>query len=305
MLATHTPRPFALRAHRASAAIALLALCAWGGAARAQQQPAPEPPVVPQAQQQPVPEPPVVPQEVTELPYLPLVNPATTCIQPAPMVRWQDYQGPFAKVVGIFGRELERTSARPPLSAHYMLGARLCTFSVKDKFFLFVRSSTAPVTFLAAGFYAGISQAENNDPSFGQGMQGYGKRYGAALADQASWRFFKSFAYPSLFSEDPRYYRLGRGTTGERLLHALGHSVIAYRVDGSRMFNCSEWFGTTSAVVLSNTYHPGNRRGFDPAAEAVGESVASDVGFDELREFWPEIAHKFKLPFRGSNEPAD
>ena len=64
------------------------------------------------------------------------------------------------------------------------------------------------------------------------------------------------------------------------------------------MFNFSEWLGTTSAVVLSNVYHPGNKRGIEPAAEGVGYSVAWDVGFDVLREFWPEIAKKFRLPFR-------
>jgi hypothetical protein len=69
------------------------------------------------------------------------------------------------------------------------------------------------------------------------------------------------------------------------------------------VFNVSEWLGTTSAVVLSNTYHPGNQRGFTPAAQRVGYSILNDMGFDLLREFWPEIARKFKLPFRGQNEP--
>jgi hypothetical protein len=289
MFAMRMPRPFALRTSRASAAIALLALLAWGAAIQAQQ-PSPPPPPAP------------VPLNVTTLPASNSSIPATHCIQPAPMVRWQDYQGPFAQAVGIFGRHLERTSVHP---RPFKPGALLCTFSVKDKFILFVQDSTDTLTFVNAAFNAAISQAEDNDPTFGQGAAGYADRFGAAMADQASSHFFKAFLYPSLFSEDPRYYRLGRGTTGERLLHALGHSVIAYRVDGSRMFNCSEWFGTITTVVLSNTYHPGNRRGFDPAAERVGYSVASDAGFDELREFWPEIARKLKLPFRDRNESAD
>jgi hypothetical protein len=70
------------------------------------------------------------------------------------------------------------------------------------------------------------------------------------------------------------------------------------------MFNFSEWLGTSSASVLSNVYHPGNKRGFASAAERVGYTFANDVGFDMLREFWPEIARKFKLPFRGREESA-
>src|SRR3989441_8521604 len=94
--------------------------------------------------------------------------------------------------------------------------------------------------------------------------------------------------YPSIFSEDPRYYRLAHGSGGRRLLHAVEHVFLAHRDNGKRMFNFSEWLGTTSAVVLSNVYHPGNERGFAPAAELVGYSIITDVGFDVLREFWPE-----------------
>jgi len=86
------------------------------------------------------------------------------------------------------------------------------------------------------------------------------------------------------------------------LLHAVEHVFVTRRENGRHEFNFSEWMGTTSAVSLANLYHPGNKRGFQPAARRVGYSVASDMGFDMLREFWPEIAHKLKLPFRGQRE---
>jgi len=217
------------------------------------------------------------------------------------MVSIQDYDGPLAKIVGTFAGRLERKSVHPP---HYKPGVVLCTLTAKDKFILFVQDTYDPVTFLSAGYNAGISQAENNDHSYGQGAAGYGKRFGANLAGQASSEFFKDFAYPTIFSEDPRYYRMAHGSGRTRLVHALAHSFVAYNVDGKQMFNVSEWLGTSSAIVLSNTYHPDNRRGFAPAAERLGYSVLSDMGFDVLREFWPEIARKFKLPFRDQNEQA-
>jgi len=215
------------------------------------------------------------------------------------MVDIQDYNGPLAKTVGTFTRKLERKSVHPP---HYKPGAVLCTLKVKDKFILFLQDSVDPITFLSAGFDAGIDQAQNNDPSYGQGAAGYGKRVGANYAGEVSTGFFKDFAYPTIFSEDPRYYRLAHGGAGKRLAHALEHSFVAYRENGHPMFNASEWFGTTSAIVLTNTYHPDNRRGFAPAAERLGYAVLSDMGFDVLREFWPEIARKFRLPFRGQNQ---
>jgi hypothetical protein len=92
---------------------------------------------------------------------------------------------------------------------------------------------------------------------------------------------------------------MAHGNPGRRLLHAVEHSVVAHRDDGRRMFNFSEWLGTTSTVVLSNTYHPDNERGFGPAAQRVASSILQDMAFDALREFWPEISKKLKLPFRG------
>src|SRR6266478_4508400 len=158
-----------------------------GGAVRAQ---APAPP------QQPPDAP--LQEEATK-------NAAAPCVEPPPMVRLEDYDGPLKKVVGTFARPLERKAVHPP---NYKPGAKLCTLKLKDKFVLFVQDSFDPVTFLATGFNAGLDQAENSDPSYGQGAEGYGRRFGAEFTDQASSRFFKDFAYPWIFSEDPRYYRL-------------------------------------------------------------------------------------------------
>lgn len=228
-------------------------------------------------------------------------NVAAPCVEPPPMVRLADYDGPLKKVVGTFARPLERKAVHPP---NYKPGAKLCTLKLKDKFVLFAQDSFDPVTFLSTAFDAGLDQAQNTDPSYGQGAEGYGRRFGAELAGGTSSRFFKDFAYPWIFSEDPRYYRLARGSGGKRLLHALEHAVVAHRDDGRRMFNFSQWLGTASTVALSNTYHPDNQRGFAPAAEQVGYSILQDAGFDVLREFWPEISRKFRLPFRGESEPA-
>jgi hypothetical protein len=228
-----------------------------------------------------------------------VANVAAPCVQPAPMVRLEDYNGPLKKVVGTFARPLERKTVQP---RHYKPEAKLCTLKLKDKFILFVQDSADPVNFLSTAFDAGLDQAQDNEHSYGQGAAGYGRRYGADFGGGVSSRFFKDFAYPWIFSEDPRYYRLAHGSGKRRLLHAMEHAVVAHRDDGSRMFNFSEWLGTTSAIVLNNTYRPDAGRGVAVTAERVGYSILQDMGFDVLREFWPEISKKFRLPFRG--EPA-
>jgi len=230
-------------------------------------------------------------------------NAAAGCFEPPPLPDLDDYEGPLQKTVGVFARALERKSAvRQP---HYKPGAMLCSLEFKDKFWLFIDDSLDPVTFLSAGFDAGMDQTSNRDPSYGQGAAGYAKRFGSDLADRVSSKFWKDFAYPSMFFEDPRYYPLGQGPTKKRLLHAARHLFVAHRSDGTHMFNYSEWLGTTTAVLLSDLHHPGNDRGGWATTRQVGYRFAWDIGFDVLREFWPDIARKLKLPFRGVSKPSD
>jgi hypothetical protein len=240
------------------------------------------------------------PPAPVDMPGQVVLNQAGQCEQPPPMVQLQDYNGPFHKVIGTFTQKLDRLSVRDP---HYRPGFILCSLEIKDKFYLFLRDSVDPETFLNAGFNAAISQGENDDPSFGQGATGYGKRVGVSFVDQVQFRFFKEFAYPTVFSEDPRYYRMGQGPKRRRFMHAVRHAVVAYNDNGKPMFNFSEWLGEISGTSISNLYHPGARRGFGPAAEGIAIDVAADIGYDELREFWPELARKLRLPFRDQNEP--
>lgn len=271
------------RFHQLTGACVVTALAGlFGGVAGAQQQPAP----------------PVQQQDAPSSSEEAVRNASAPCVQPPPMVRIEDYDGPLKKVVGTFARPLERKAVP---AQHYKPGAKLCTLQLKDKFLLFVQDSFDPVTFLSVGFDAGLDQAQNTAPSYGQGAEGYGRRFGAEYAGQVSSGFLKDFAYPTIFSEDPRYYRLAHGSAKKRLLHAMEHAVVAHRDDGTAMFNFSEWLGTASTVALSNTYYPDNKRGFAPAAERFGSDVLQDMGFDVLREFWPEISRKFRLPFRGQS----
>lgn len=221
------------------------------------------------------------------------------CVKPARLFSADDYDGPFNKAVTYFSRKLEIKTVHAP---HPRVARKLCGLRPSEKFDLFVSNSFEPVSFIGAGFNAGIAQAENSDAAFGQGTTGYGKRYAAAFTDSVSSDFFHTFAFPVLFRQDPRYYRRLEGSTGQRLRHAVSHVFVARRDSGTKMFNFSEWLGTVSSVALSNTYHPGNKRGVGPAAQRTGISIASDMGFDVLREFWPEIIHKMKLPFRSRDE---
>ena len=215
------------------------------------------------------------------------------CVQPAPLFSAADYEGPFHKLVAYFSRKPEIRTVHPQRP-----GLTVCALNPSEKFHLFMQDTIEPTTFVGAALDSGIAQAEDNDPSFGQGTVGYAKRYGAVLAGSVSRGFFHTYLFPVLFRQDPRYYRRREGSPTTRFKHALSHVFVAETDSGREMFNFSEWLGTTASVALGNTYHPGRSRGIGPASQRVGVSIANDMGFDVLREFWPEIVHKLKLPFK-------
>lgn len=237
---------------------------------------------------------------LTPVPYKPVTpaRPCTTFVEPFDI---DDYSGPMHKVVAQFTQRVEGATVQMP----HRHSSVPCALDAHDKFNLFVQHAADPLSFIGAAWDAGTAHMDNDDRRFGQGSAGYGKRYAAAVTDNVSGDFFSTFLYPSLFHQDPRYYRMGQGPANERLAHALAHRFVSRSDSGKRMPNYSEWFGTVSSKALSNVYHPGNPRGFAPTASRVGFSVANDMAWDVLREFWPEVARKFKLPFHAHDSVAN
>ncbi|MBZ5491127.1 MAG: hypothetical protein LAO76_09365 [Acidobacteriia bacterium] len=175
-------------------------------------------------------------------------------------------------------------------------GRKNCPLDAGGKFRLFAKVAASPYTLATAGALAGWSQWQNHDPEWGQGADAYGQRFAASYADNVAKAFFNKFAYPVIFRQDPRYFRKGQNaTTGQRLGHAVGNTFVGNTDSGHHMPNLSLWAGTASTVALENLYHPGNDRGFNPAAKRFGESIGVSMGFDVLREFWPDISRKLHL----------
>lgn len=218
----------------------------------------------------------------------------TPCDRPAELFDASEYSGPLKQFAAWFARNPEMTT----VPARRKKGQKICGLDAGQKFDMFVETSIDPVTFIGAAASAGFSQWQNDDSKWGQGAVAYGRRYGAALIDTEASNFFGQFFYPVIFRQDPRYYRKGHGSTRERLGYAMLHTLVARSDSGKKIPNYSLWATTASTVALANIYHPGNHQGFPPAATRVGVSIAGSMGYDLLREFWPEVVRKLKLPFR-------
>ena len=90
-----------------------------------------------------------------------------------------------------------------------------------QKFELFLDKSVSPPQFLGSLAAAGISQARNTLPGYGQGASGYGKRFGSSMATGVSSHFFGTFLLPAALHEDPRFFVTLNGGWKARAGHAL------------------------------------------------------------------------------------
>ncbi|HET8667472.1 MAG TPA: hypothetical protein VFM10_05790 [Terriglobales bacterium] len=162
----------------------------------------------------------------------------------------------------------------------------------RQKFGLFARSAVDPFAWFAAGMQAGISQAYNNFPEYGQGAAGYGKRFGAAMADSADSDFFSNFFYPVLLKQDPRYFRLGHGSFKHRLAYAISRDFWSRTDNGYHRFNYPNVMAAFTTGAISNTYYPPSDRGLGLTMSRSAISLAYGMAGGLGLEFWPDISRK-------------
>jgi len=166
--------------------------------------------------------------------------------------------------------------------------------NARQKFELAIHSITDPVEFLGSGIVAGAEQAKNIFPGYGQGAQGYAKRYGAAYADDGLGRMIGSAILPSMLHQDPRYFYKGSGSTRSRIFYAISRTVITRGDNGHMQPNYSHVLGSFAAGGISNLYHPAGDRGVsltlsNGLIETAGSTVENLLREFVLRKMTPNV----------------
>lgn len=182
--------------------------------------------------------------------------------------------------------------------------AHVPPMTVKQKFQVSVRSSFDWFQYPWYGALAGISQARNSEPGYGQGAEGYAKRYGSQFADGTIENFMVNAVVPSLLHTDPRYYQLGKGSVLKRTGYALSRLLITRTDSGHNTFNTAEIGGSLAAAAISTySYHPQADRTFSNTTTVW----AAQVGYDAIRivlnEFWPDLRRKFHKKDQAPAQP--
>jgi hypothetical protein len=175
---------------------------------------------------------------------------------------------------------LENAGQVPPLTAG-------------QKFKVVARGSFDYILIPWYGALAGISQAENSEPGYGQGAQGYGKRFGAAFADGTIENFLTGAILPSVLHQDPRFFQESDGTFLHRTGYAISRIFVTRTDSGHQQFNFSEICGSAAAAAISTySYHPSADRTLPNTASVWGTQVGYDTLTYVVKEFWPDIRRK-------------
>lgn len=191
------------------------------------------------------------------------------------------------------GKQTQRMFWVVPNFAAVSADTQLPPLSVREKFALARQDSLDYSSFIWAGLLAGQSLALNSDPALGHGFAGYRRYYWRAFADQASGSVFTEAIVPTLTHEDPRYYTRGHGGFLQRTAYALSQVVLTKTDSGGVSFNFSEIVGNGMEAGLSNLYYPAQERGLRKTAENWGTQLEAAAINNIIREFWPDIRHKF------------
>jgi hypothetical protein len=171
----------------------------------------------------------------------------------------------------------------------------------KQKFAITAKGAFDPYEFVIVGVVAGIRQADNAYPAFGQGVSGYAQRYGTAFADQVDGNIMVGGVFPSILKTDPRYFRLGRGKIGHRFFYAFGRVFVTRKDSGGSAFNISEFAGNATAIAISTVYYPAADRSAWNSVNSWGVQMGIDAFGNELKEFWPDIHHYLLRRKKGSS----
>ena len=158
--------------------------------------------------------------------------------------------------------------------------------SARQKFALSTHNVADPGNLALVGTVAGVQQATNSFPGYGQGAAGYGKRFGADLGNLVVGTYMGGAVLPALFHQDPRYFYKGTGSVRSRALYAISRAVICRGDNGRDQPNFSGILGDLSSGAISNLYYPASdRQGARLTLENGFLGIAGDAMNSLVQEF--------------------
>jgi hypothetical protein len=161
--------------------------------------------------------------------------------------------------------------------------------TVREKYVLAWHQSTDVSAHVGAAFAAGLQQAGNGQPRYGQGWGPYADRFAAAEGDQLSSSWLIYGILPSLLHDDPRYFRRGVGPPQARVWYAVTRTFVTRRDNGKARFNYSTVSGQLVSCAISTSYYPEIDRATSRVFSNWGLDLVGFSAYNVLSEYYPDL----------------
>jgi len=171
--------------------------------------------------------------------------------------------------------------------------------SAGQKFKLFVDNSISLHALALASLSSALRQAADSPRGYGQGGDGYAKRFGSSMAREASSNFFGTFLLASALHQDPRFFPERNPRFGRSMKYSAQRLFVTRDDRGQDVANWSGLMGPLLSEGLANAYWPEQDRTAGQTFTRYGADLALRFAGNMLREYWPVLARKV----RGSRPP--
>jgi hypothetical protein len=174
-------------------------------------------------------------------------------------------------------------------------GQQAYKLTATDKLIFSFTEIARPVTILPSLYSAGYEHLFETDPKYGHDSGAFGEQFGASMLRRATLRVFSDGIFPSVFHQDPRYYRIARGNVVHRSLLSARQAIFRRGDNGEDQINYSGFAGRAAMAALTATYYP------EPSvtAKVVGTtfaiSILTDAGGNLVLEFLPNVIRRFPI----------
>ncbi len=165
--------------------------------------------------------------------------------------------------------------------------------SGNERWNLYLRNAfwSPGVFFRAAGPALG-AQLNNEPPAWGQGAEGYSKRFANRFGRFALKETYEAAGAAAL-GHEVRYVRSKRTGFLPRAAHALSANFVTYDRNGRRAPHVARVGSAFAAEFTGSLWMPAGYRDASMALRGVGIELGVSSGFNLIREFAPELKRIF------------
>ena len=150
----------------------------------------------------------------------------------------------------------------------------------------YLKKLANPVSVVSSSASAGIGQWRDSPDEWGQGGEGFGRRFASSFAQHIVTETLL-FGVSTALHEDNRYALSADRSTRGRILNAIKGTFFARRDDGGMRFSYSRIGAYGGAAIISRSWQPEDSHKVRGAFYSVSSSIGMSIGMNVVREFWP------------------